>query len=197
MLSDAKSTVVSTTAGTKYTVTAYVRSSRAKVTAKLRVLEKNSAGNATYSVKRKLKKTSWYKLTLNSTAAHRFHCSTCRSVSRDQVAPEALRRQCLVPAGHVDRRHRRKPHSGSRHGSDRLRRVHSSAPAGGTVLGASVSMTSTIWLADALADRDSRFGKIAAVRIWDQDPAPWSAYRLNALQGRTLIISFRRRQPMF
>lgn len=66
------------------------------------------------------------------------------------------------------------------------------APPQRTQFGTSISTSSTIWAADALRDRDEKFGRIAAVRIWDEPmPMPWRDQRTAHLVGRTLVMSFR------
>lgn len=194
VLGDQKSTVTSTVAGNYYSVALRVRSSRTDVTAEARVVESNGAGNATFTSPVKLSSTDWTKVTLDFTPKRsgssldmeiRFTGTQAgQSVYVDDVSflevagsaptatPTAAPTMAPTTANPVQ--------------------CTRSAPPKGTQFGSSVSMSSTIWLEDALADRDSRFGKIAAVRIWDEPmPFSWDASRLNNLAGRTLVMSFR------
>lgn len=66
------------------------------------------------------------------------------------------------------------------------------APPAGTRFGASVATTSTVWLGDALAERDAYFGELAAARIWHPGMTnDWTARKLKVVDGRTMVISFR------
>lgn len=192
VLGDKASTVSSTTAGTRYSVALYVRSSRAGVTAEARVVEQNSAGNNTTTATTKLNDTGWRKLTMDFTAKRggskldleiRF---TDTQAGQKLYVDDVSFLEGTTGAGPVEEPEPQPnpPASGAS--------CSRPAPPKGTQFGSSVSMTSTIWLEDALKDRDAKFGKIASVRIWDEPmPFAWSSARLKALEGRTLVMSFR------
>lgn len=190
VLDDVKSTIRSTTAGTKYDVIAYVRSSRPGVTAQVRVQELNAAGNEASEASVTLDNTEWRKLTLSRTAKRtgstldlniRFNGATASQklyvddVSFLELDPVVSSPTPPAPSPPVSPGQCTRP-----------------APPKGTQFGSSISMTSTIWAEHALADRDAIFGKIRAVRIWDEPmPFSWSDRRTSHLKGRTLVMSFR------
>lgn len=191
ILGDAKSVVGYTSARTKYEVVAWVRTSR-PVTAQIRVTERNRRAANAYTTKSvKLTNNSWRKIAMTATAKRsggtldfevRFAASKvakrvyvddvsfrAKEASPDRV-PEVSRPTNPGPVGSCTR----------------------PAPPKRTQFGTSISTTSTIWAADALRDRDEKFGKIAAVRIWDEPmPFSWADQRTAHLKGRTLVMSFR------
>lgn len=186
VLSDAKSTVTATQAGSKYAVGLYVRSSRAGVNARVQVLESNSAGNSTSTATATVSSTSWTKIMLDLSAKRSGSTLDLAITFTGTAAGQKL---------YVDDASFRElgtstspPASPPPSGGTCTR----PAPPTGTQFGSSISTTSTIWAEHALADRDSIFGKIASVRIWDQPmPFSWNDRRTPHLAGRTLVMSFR------
>ena len=191
ILGDAKSVVGYTKAGTKYAATAWVRSSRAGVTAQVRSTERNRVAAQTYTQKStRLTDTSWRKIEMTATAA-RSGGTLDFDVRFSGVRPGQLLYVDDVSFRAVSIRDEVTEYpppvdSGSGEACTRP------APPKGTQFGSSISTSSTIWAADALRDRDEKFGRTAAVRIWDEPmPFSWSDQRTEHLSGRTLVMSFR------
>lgn len=189
VLSDSKSTVRSTLVGAEYSVSMWVRSSRTEATAQARVTEANSAGNSVSDTVYTFKDTGWHLLKLRFTTKRagstldldiRFTGTSAGQklyvddvsflhVTSDPSTPDSPPTTPQVPG-----------------------KCNRPAPPKGTQFGSSISMTSTIHAEHALRDRDAIFGKIAAVRIWDEPlPFSWSDKRTKHLEGRTLVMSFR------
>lgn len=209
ILGNAKSVVGRTTAGATYEVAAWVRSNKPGVTAQLRTTEKNARAAAVHTnASITLSGTSWRKLSLTVTAARAG--STIDIVLRYSGATAGQR----LYADDVSFRTQPKTDNdmeqppvtqpeepqgpevpgtpGTPDGPVDPGQCTRPAIPKGTQFGTSISMTSTIWAEHALADRDAKFGKIAAVRIWDEPmPFSWSDQRTPHLAGRTLVMSFR------
>lgn len=199
VLTDAKSTVPSTRAEGAYKVVAYVRSDRAGGTAQLLVEERSSSNSDTFRTSIVPNTTKWTKLVLDvdpKTAGSALDLNVVfsgaaegqklyvddvsfRDVTDDVSSPNPPTSQPTAPPTQPST----PPATGM---------CTRPAPPKGTQFGSSISTTSTIWAEHALADRDSIFGKIAAVRIWDQPmPFSWQDRRTPYLEGRTLVMSFR------
>lgn len=184
-LNDAANTVINASANVTYTMSAYVRSSRAGVTAQLRVREENSAGNTTHSTRATLSDTGWRKMTFqfttnragsdldlnvqfwDTTAGQKLYVDDVSllragsSAPSQPEVPEDLPGQCTRPAP------------------------------SGVKFGSSISTVSQN-AATAVANTDALFGKIPVVRIWDPVmPFDWQNARTKVLDGRTLVMSFR------
>ena len=191
VLSTTASTVKSTVAGAQYSLALYVRSSKVGATAQVRVLETNSSGNTDFNATQEMNGVEWQKIKLDFSAkrsassldlsvrfsggsdGQKFYVDDVSFLESDSIAPSPD----TPPATNTP------PATG---------KCTRPAPPKGTQFGSSISTSSTIHAEQALKDRDAIFGKIAAVRIWDQPmPFSWSDPRTKHLEGRTLVMSFR------
>lgn len=183
VLNDVRNTVSSTPAGSLYTMSAYVRSSRAGVTAQVRAREESAAGTKAHEVRFVVPDTKWHKVTLRFTTEKpdsaldlNVQFWGTKSGQKLYVDDVSLLRtgQSAVP-----------PVAPSRPGQ-----CTRPAPKGNE-FGSSIS-TSGQTTAQAIANTDALFGKIPVVRIWDPGMVvDWQNARTKVLDGRTLVMSFR------
>lgn len=200
VLNDVRNTVSSTVAGERYTMTAYVRSSRAGVTAQLKAREVySSTGRQSNQTQRKLGDTSWTKVSLSFVAkrtgsqidlnvqfwglavGQKLYVDdvslvrTYAPAARPTTAPAASQAP-TTPAG-----------GGTAPSSGACTRP---APRG-TLFGTSIS-TSGRTTAQAVSELDGQLGSLPVIRVFDPGmPVDWANARTSVLKGRTVVLSFR------
>lgn len=188
-----RDTVTSAVAGTKYTMTAWVRASRAGTVSQIKAREVTNNGTIVNQTRLRLKDTAWHQLTVNFTVkktgssldlnvlfwnnkpGQRLYVD---SVSLTQTSPAVTQpKPSVAPVAP----------GGSGGSTESCKRP---SPAG-TVFGSSIS-TSDVSAEQALRNTDAQFGKIPVVRVFDPDMVmEWDKPRTDALAGRDLVISFR------
>lgn len=173
VLNDELNTVRSTKAGTRYTVSAWVRTDTPGISGQVRVREEQGDVPLTGS-SFNLTDTNWTKIAFDVTAAY-----NCSSMDLNILAWDLAPGQFLqvddvsmqeVPAGAP---------------------TPAPAPTSGTVFGSSLGQSSSGGTREeALAREECRFGSLGTVRLFDDAlPSSWSS--LETFKGRSLVISFR------
>lgn len=191
VLNEQKDTVSSTIKGNTYTMTAWVRSSRAGTVAQIKARELGTGEHYSHEYRYALPDTAWHQLKMDFTArwggstldlniqfwgnvvGQDVYVDSVSLIGQDSTLPSqdevtlpgqqesVLPGQCAKPA-----------------------------PTG-TMFGSSLS-TSGQTAAQSLAGVDAIFGKVPVARVFDPGMVmPWSKPRTQMLAGRDLVISFR------
>lgn len=201
-LHDEVNTVASTVAGTKYKMTAWVKSSRSGITAEVKAREVGTADTYSHKTSARIDNTDWQQITLDFTAkwnksqldlnVNFWDTAVGQQIYVDSVslvesgsapvqqppvqepsAPQPPAEQPTAP---------QPPISGDK---------CEAAPPTGTVFGTNVSLVNQT-LDSALKKMDSTFGKVKVVRQFDPGlPFSWSSRKAELLKGRTLVTSFK------
>lgn len=206
VLNDRKNTVQSTVAGERYTMSAYVRSSRAGATAQLKGREVfATSGRQSNETHLALRDTAWHKLSFDFVAQRTgsqidlnvqfwglvvgqkvyvddvslVRRSASPSTTPPAPTPIATPSPTAAP-----------PTAPAQPGAPGVGSCTRPSPKG-NLFGASIS-TSGQTTAQAVAGIDAQFGRVPALRVFDPGmPVDWSSSRTQVLKGRTVVLSFR------
>ena len=173
VLNDGLNTVRASKAGTRYSVSAWVRTDTPGISGQVRVREEQGDVPLTGSTFH-LTTDSWTKIAFDVTAA--YDCSSMdlnilawdlapgQSLQVDDVSLQAVAAGTPAPAPE---------------------------PPSGTVFGSSLGQSSSGGTREeALAREECRFGSLGTVRLFDDAlPSSWSS--LETFKGKSLVISFR------
>lgn len=187
-LNDATNTVVGGAAKVTYKMSAFVKSSKADVTAQLRAREEHSSGSTSHSTRVVLSNSQWRQVDFQFTTVRAgsdldlnvqfWGTSPGQKVYVDDVSLLRVN----GPAGSENPSEPQVPPPTGQ--------CTRPAPTG-VKFGSSISTVGQD-AATAVANTDALFGKIPVVRIWDPVmPFDWQNARTKILNGRTLVMSFR------
>ena len=193
VLNDSINTVKSTQAGTRYAVSAWVRTDTPGISGQVRVREEQGSvpltGSSFY-----LTTKEWTKIAFNVTAAYSGSSMDLNVLAWGLKPGQSFRMDDVsmqvVPAGTPAPT----PPPVTPTPPPAPTPVPPTAPTpapGNTVFGSSLGLSSSGGTRDqALAREEARFGSLGTVRLFDNTiPSSWSS--LTTMKGKSLVISFR------
>jgi len=200
VLNDEQDTVSSTTQGETFTMTAWVRSSRAGTVAQVKARELGPQDHYSHEARYRLPDTAWHQVKMDFAARWSGSVLDLNVQFWNNVVGQDLYIDSvsLIAAGDHSSTGGAIPTTppsdgtgGDSTGDAGAQQCTRPAPTG-TEFGTSLSTSGGQTAAQSLAGVDALFGKLPIARVFDPGMVmPWSKPRTEMLAGRDLVISFR------